>query len=271
MTGVAFYKGEISHRRYGQRKHYFKYRLTYILIDLDRLDEARNTATFFCVNRPAPIGFRERDFGGGDERGLNTWVRRYLKDHGVDDTAKRIELLCLPHMFGYAFNPISVFYIYGDNNRLHHLLYQVNNTFGDRIFYLCNANQADQFYRHEHAKRLYVSPFYDVSGNYHFTITKPTDDLVLHILYTDSEKSKTLNSNLICNRQNVTNATIIKTLLAYPLMTFGVVAAIHWQAAKLFIKGVRYRSQDEAYGVNAADKVKPTASGLTGSAPSQGG
>jgi len=246
MSSICFYIGAVVHRRYGAVTHKLRYRIAYILLDLDRLDEARNASSVFGIEHPGLLSFRAKDHGDGASRNLASWVRAYLDTHGVSDEASRIELLTLPRMFGYVFNPISVYFIYGRDGALHHILYQVTNTFSERHFYLCRADQAGPVIDQASEKQLYVSPFFAVEGAYRFKVQPPGETVAVTIRYELANGDKGLTASLTGSRRPVTTWRSALLLVQFPFMTVGVVAGIHWQALKLWLKGAKYRSRSAA-------------------------
>ena len=248
MTAISFYKGSVTHRRHSKVSHKLRYRIAYILLDLDRLDEAGSASRFLGVERAGLLSFRARDHGDGNTNDLATWVRSYLRRQDVDEDAARIELMALPRMFGFVFNPIAVYFIYDREDNLHHILYQVTSTFSQRHFYLCRAEQAGPVISQTSDKRLYVSPFFDVEGNYHFKVQPPADRFALTIRYDHATGEKALTACLAGLRTPVSSWETIKVLIGFPLMTIGVVVGIHWHALKLWLKGARYRSRAAAHG-----------------------
>ncbi len=251
MTAVSLYLGEVSHWRFGNAVHRLRYRLAYVLADLDRLDEANARSRLLGVGRPRLLSVEARDHGDGRQTGLADWVRGHLADCDVQEPCTTIQLLTLPRMFGYVFNPISVYFIYGNGENPHHILYEVNNTFGDRHYYLAKIDADSPATPHRLKKELYVSPFFDVEGQYRFTVEPPGEGLLLEILYYDGAGAKALMATLRGKRQAVTDWQCLKIIIAFPLMTFGVMAAIHWEALKLFLKGARYRSPPRRAGAKA--------------------
>lgn len=243
MSAVSFYTGEVSHIRVSGPRHRLRYRIAYVLVDLDRIVEANAHSRFLGVGKPSLMSVRARDHGDGDTEDLAGWVRDKAKAEGVAQDCARIELLTLPRMFGYVFNPISVYFLYDGNDVLHHILYEVNNTFGGRHFYLTRPNASEPLMPHHASKQLYVSPFFDVEGGYEFTIQPPAETVFLNINYLNKSGAKTLNARLLADRRNVTDTDCLKVLIGFPLMTMGVIAAIHWEALKLWIKGAKFRPE----------------------------
>jgi DUF1365 family protein len=163
-----------------------RYRIAYLLLDLDRLEEAGRLARFLQYRKSAGlISFDPRDHGEGETEELAAWVRTFVANQGVQEDVSRIELLTLPRMFGYVFNPVSVYFLYDQAGEIHHVLYEVGNTFGERHFYLCAADLSDGLCRHECDKAFYVSPFFDQRGRYEFIVRPPSDKVALSISYRD--------------------------------------------------------------------------------------
>jgi len=246
MSPISFYTGAVVHRRYGAVAHKLRYRTAYLLLDLDRLDEANAASRLLGIERPRPLSFQAKDHGDGASPNLASWVRQHLASQGVEDEAWRIELLTLPRMFGYVFNPITVYFIYGRDGALHHILYQVTNTFSERHFYLSPADPTAPIINQTSEKRLYVSPFFDVEGAYRFKVQPPCETVALTIRYDLANGDKALTASLTGIRKPVTTWRSALLLAQFPFMTLGVVAGIHWQALKLWLKGAKYRSRTAA-------------------------
>ncbi len=241
MTPIRFYHGVVRHRRMTGPKHALRHRVSYVCVDLDRFEEANAASMLLGVGRPGLISIDAKDHGDGKSGDLAGWVRATLRRQGVDKPAKRIELLAMPKLFGFVFNPISVYFIHDGDDRLHHILYEVNNTFGGRHFYLVAADAPRRVHKHQCDKAFYVSPFFDVDGYYDFKTGAPDDDVRLAITYRDPQSNPAMVALFAGARGRVSNAACLKTLLRFPLMTIGVVAAIHWQALILLFKGARMR------------------------------
>lgn len=232
---ARLYVGRTTHRRTTPREHRFSYGVFQILVDIDRLDQAFAGLRTIGRGRLGLFSFAERDHGARDGSPLRPWVEATLKQAGLDVPTTRILLLCFPRVLGFVFNPISLFYIYGPNDELKAVLYEVNNTFGQTHAYVV-PTEGLEVEHHEADKRLYVSPFYRVEGGYRFTVTPPSDRLSLTILKQVGGEID-FTASLIARREALTDAALIKLFFAMPLMTLGVVAAIHWEAVRLWFKG----------------------------------
>lgn len=238
---AQYYVGKVSHRRFGDVSHFLRYRIAYLLLDLDRLDEARGLTRFLAIAKGGLMSFNPLDHGDGQSRDLAKWVREFVAGQGVRESADRVELLTLPRMFGYVFNPISIYFIRNDADELHHVLYEVGNTFGERHFYLCAADEDEGVCRHDCDKAFYVSPFFDKRGHYKFILQPPAETMKLAISYR-ADGAERMRASLVGAARPITAGSTLGLLVRFPLMTIGVIAGIHWEALKLFIKGARYHS-----------------------------
>ena len=238
-AAAQFYVGQVSHRRFGRVSHKLRYRIAYVLLDLDRLHDAGRLTRLLKIGAGGLLSFNPRDHGDGESTDLAEWVRNFIASRGVSEPASKIELLTLPRMFGYVFNPISVYFIRNHQGDLHHVLYEVGNTFGERHFYLCPAEVKQNVCAHECEKAFYVSPFFEQAGRYKFTLQPPSDRVSLNISYRMGETDR-MNADLIGTARPVTTGTALGLLLRFPLMTIGVIMGIHWEALRLVLKGARY-------------------------------
>lgn len=241
MTEACFYICNVTHRRMAEPGHALQRRLAYALVDVDAMDAAPAERRLLGVGRRSLLSVLAKDHGDGRAAGLGAWVRRWLAEQGVREDCSRIELLALPRMWGFLFNPISVFYIYDGCGRLHHLVYEVNNTFGGRKFYLGRPDQNDARLGHDCRKSFHVSPFFDVEGYYRFSLRPPEERLHLAIDYAGRDSAILLKARLAGVRVPARDRRSLKIFLGFPLMTLGVVVSIHWEALKMIMKGAKLR------------------------------
>ncbi|MGB7431382.1 MAG: DUF1365 domain-containing protein [Ahrensia sp.] len=242
---VTLYPGKVMHARLKPFGHRFNYRVFSILIDLDRLHDAAQSAALFSVNRVNVAAFYERDHL--PERGdtpLRTHINDLLSEAGTDAPARAL-LLAYPRLFGFAFNPISVYFCYDENDRLTAAIYEVRNTFGERHTYVCAVEPGELTkagLRQERTKIFYVSPFIDMGARYHFRVTPPGDQVKLRIFETEDD-APLLAATFIGDAKPVTNTSLFLQVARLPFMTFKIVAGIHWEALKLWIKGAKFFSR----------------------------
>ncbi len=243
--------GNVMHARMKPKPHRFDYKVFCLLVDLDKLGAANRMSRLFSVNRANLLAFRERDHGAQDRTGapghLRSYVDALLKPAGLDANGGRVLLLCYPRMLGFVFNPISVYFVYGRDQQPMALIYEVRNTFGEMHTYVCpvEAGQMTQAgIRQERDKRFYVSPFMAQPMRYRFRVVPPGDKVSVRILETDAE-GPILAAVFTGKRRDLTSAAVAKACIALPFMTLKVVAGIHWEAAKLWFKGIRFYSRPE--------------------------
>ncbi len=230
----ALYAGRVVHARLRPRRHRLGYRVFSLLLDLDELDGLSARLRLFGHNRPALFSFHDRDHGDGGE--LRAWIARQLAAAGIVLAAPRISVLCYPRILGYVFNPLTVWFC-RDGERLRAILYEVHNTFGERRTYLIPVKDAADAVAQACGKELYVSPFVPMEARYDFHIEPPGDRVLIRIAESDGE-GLLLTASFAGTQQPLSDATLLRALFAYPLMTLKVTAAIHWEALKLWAKGV---------------------------------
>ena len=240
-VAAVLYFGEVMHARLKPMGHRFNYRVMSLLIDLDRLDIADRQSRLFGVNRPALYSFNERDHGERDGSSLGAYARHRASEHGIDLTGGRVLLLCYPRLLGFTFNPLAVYYCYRADGELALAIYEVRNTFGDIHAYVLPVRPgelSEAGLRQQQEKLFYVSPFIDMPMRYHFRLSPPGADVKLRVLETDGS-GPLLAATFHGRRRELTSAQLLRSFFALPLVTLKIVAAIHWEALRLWVKGAR--------------------------------
>jgi DUF1365 family protein len=168
---AALYPSRVAHRRRVAPFYRFVYRVFYILWDVDRIDEALRGLRLVSRNRFNVLSFHDRDHGAGEPGGLRRWAEGVCADGGIALDGGRVRLLAFPRVFGFAFNPISIWYCEHRDGSLRAVIAEVRNTFGERHSYLLASGGAVLPYQgpHEKEKCFHVSPFFDLVGRYRFT------------------------------------------------------------------------------------------------------
>ncbi|AWM03671.1 DUF1365 domain-containing protein [Bradyrhizobium amphicarpaeae] len=238
---AALYWGKVMHARWRPVQHRFTYRVMSLLIDLDRLNEADRQSRLFGVNRSAAFSFHERDHGEGTSAGLSQHVRRLAAERGIDLSGGRVLLLCYPRLLGYVFNPLSVYFCYGASGTPALLIYEVRNTFGEMHSYVLPVQEAAAgcAIRQSQPKEFYVSPFMEMETRYRFSVSPPQQDVKVRILQS-SEQGAMFAAAFFGRRQALTSRSLLAALVGLPFLTFKIIAAIHWEAMRLWLKGVPY-------------------------------
>jgi len=209
-----------------------------LLLDLDELDRLDARLRAFSLRGWALSGFRERDHLDGSTTPLRHQVQALLDDAGIDGGGP-VRLLCMPRILGHAFNPLSVYFCHRPDGRLSAILYEVNNTFGERHSYLIPA-PAGSLVEQSAAKDFFVSPFMDMDLSYAFKV-RPPGDLVGVAIDVSDPDGKVLTAAFHGAREPLTDRSLVRAWLAHPLMSVGVLAGIHWEALKIWLKGGRLR------------------------------
>jgi DUF1365 family protein len=243
----ALYTGTVMHRRFKPKQHRLSYRVFWALLDLDELPALTKSLRLFSRERFNLFGFYNADHGDGSATPLRAQVEAYLTQAGIDLDGGSIRLLCMPRLLGFTFNPISVYYCYHRDGRLTALLYEVHNTFFQRHSYLIPVEDgADhQALEQRCLKAFYVSPFMDMDISYTFRVQPPAERIALVIDGADSA-GRVITASLAGERRELTDSALFAAFIAFPLLTLKVVAGIYWEAAKLWIKGMRLRPRPPA-------------------------
>jgi DUF1365 family protein len=240
VDAASLYFGEVMHARLKPVGHRFSYRVMSLLIDLDRLEEADRQSALFGVNRAALYSFNEADHGDRDGSPLRAYARRRAAEHGIDLAGGRVLLLCYPRLLGYTFNPLSVYFCYRADGGLALVIYEVRNTFGAIHAYALPVKSgeiSDAGIRQEQDKLFYVSPFVEMAMRYRFRVLPPGDCVKLRILETDSE-GPLLAATFNGRRHALNTLALLRSFFALPVVTVKIIAAIHWEALRLWLKGV---------------------------------
>ena len=238
---AALYVGDVMHARLKPMGHRFSYRVMSLLIDLDRLADADRQSALFGVNRAALYSFHEADHGRRDGSSLRAYVQHCARERGIDLTGGRVLLLCYPRLLGYTFNPLSVYFCYRADGELALLIYEVRNTFGDihpYVLPVTSCEISDAGVRQQQDKLFYVSPFIEMAMCYHFRVRPPGARVQLRILEADRE-GPLLAATFNGSRRTLNTKGLLRAFFALPLVTIKIMAAIHWEALRLWLKGAR--------------------------------
>lgn len=264
-TASALYVGSVMHQRLRPARHRLRYRMFSLLVDLDELPALARRLRLFSLNRFNLFSLHERDYGdiaGRSDRrdGLRAYVDRQLHEAGLP-AAAAIRLLTMPRILGYAFNPLSVYFCAGADGALQALIYEVNNTFGERHSYLIavDASARDGATIVQRcAKEFRVSPFLALDLDYVFRIEPPRPEhaaLSIGVVAKDGVGAL-VNARFDAERRRLDDAALARVFFSHPLLTLKVIVAIHWEALRLLVKGVRLQARP-ASPARPATLVKP--------------
>ena len=237
----CIYNGVVTDTRFKPVKHFLKYKTFSFYIDLDELKKLDNNNPIFSYNRFNIFSFYDKDHGDRDGKPLKVWVLDNLKKFNINENINKIKLLCYPRIFGYVFNPLSVFYCYEDN-LLKAVCYEVKNTFNEQHTYIFKVK--DNKIEQKCKKKFYVSPFMNMDTYYNFRLLNPNEKLSVSIKQTDKE-DVVLTAVQTGIRKEFTFKQLIINFFRYPLMSIKIISAIHFEALLLWKKGAIYRKRNK--------------------------
>jgi DUF1365 family protein len=232
--------GEVRHTRIKPVRHAFRYGTYFLMLPLRSM--ARNGPGALARNQPSLLSFFDKDHGDGrgmERGGVLAWLDELLRTEGVNDATGEVWLLTYPRVLGFTFKPVSFWYCHQADGSLRTVVVEVNNTFGERHCYLLDRPKFGAELQAD--KVLHVSPFCAVEGRYRFRfmVTPDRQRTLARIDYDDAQ-GPLLQTSVGGRLVPVAPASVRQALLQYPAMTLAVVARIHWQALKLFIKKVPF-------------------------------
>ena len=244
-TGLqsGIYSGPVFHRRLRPRVHALRYRLFMLLVDLDEWNDLVGRLRWLGAGRFGLMTLRQSDHGDGSDMPLKVQIEQRMRHAGIP-TGGRVQLLTLPRILGYGFNPLSVYYCHAEDGQLSAILYEVSNTFGGRHAYLMPVGAAAGLVRQAVDKAFHVSPFMDMDLTYRFEVDPPEGaegETARVSIAVDDVEGPMLLTGFSGVRSEMTDANLRRAWMAHPLLTLKVIAGIHWEAIRLLLKGLRLR------------------------------
>jgi hypothetical protein len=240
----ALYHGWVTHHRNRPVTHALRYRIFMLLLDLDEAPAVARGLRWFGFDRVGVMSFWQRDHGNGTARGLRGWIDTQLAASGLP-AAGAVRVLCMPRVFGHAFNPLTVFFCFAPGGALQAMLYEVNNTFGQRHSYLLpvlddGVLDGGAPVRQSCTKMFHVSPFMAMDLRYRFRVALPGARAGVFIAAADAE-GVVLAASFTGRREALSDAALLRAALRMPLLGMMVLIGIHWEAFKLWLKGLKLR------------------------------
>ncbi|MCH9806750.1 MAG: DUF1365 family protein [Alphaproteobacteria bacterium] len=248
----ALYVGHVTHHRLTPKRHSLRNRVYWLLLDLTELEALNSRLRWFSYNQTNLASFFNRDHGDGSDVPLHEQVRGQLTTAGLEARSLTIQLLCMPRVVGYDFNPLSVYFCSTQQGDMVAVIYQVTSTFGGRHSYVIPIplpalsgkpptiqqpqGSASQIVHQECAKEFYVSPFMDLDMSYRFRTAAPSDTVSVSVQARKSDAA-VINTALHGKRQDLSDRNLLRLAATHPVLPMKVMAAIHWNALKLWWRG----------------------------------
>ena len=235
---TCIYKGIVTHRRFKPKRHFFNYKTFSIFFDLDELTDLEKKISIFSLNKFNLFSFYNKDHGNRDGSDIKNWVKSNLNKFNINFEVSKIKLLCFPRIFGYVFNPLSIFYCYNKKSELRAILYEVKNTFNEQHTYIFEVKNNSKIITQSCNKKFYVSPFMEMETSYNFRLSEPKETLSVFIKQKDRE-GMLLSACQIGKKEQISTNRLLVNFLKHPMMTIKIIIAIHFEALRLWRKGVK--------------------------------
>jgi len=235
---TCIYKGIVTHRRFKPKRHFFNYKTFSIFFDLDELTDLEKKISIFSLNKFNLFSFYNKDHGNRDGSDIKNWVKSNLNKFNINFEVSKIKLLCFPRIFGYVFNPLSIFYCYNKKSELRAILYEVKNTFNEQHTYIFEVKNNSKIITQSCNKKFYVSPFMEMETSYNFRLSEPKETLSVFIKQKNKE-GMLLSACQIGKKEQISTKRLLVNFLKHPMMTIKIIMAIHFEALRLWKKGVK--------------------------------
>ncbi len=234
----CLYLTSVMHRREGDYPYRFSYPVFSLLLDIDRLTETARRSRLLRIGRWGVVSFRPADHGDRSGTGLRDWAEGLAHAAGVELCGGRIFLLCFPRVFGFGFSPISIWYCEHADGTVRAVIAEVRNTFGEKHAYVMHDEGRAMPWpvRMAAQKRFHVSPFIGGDCRYEFRLGEPAQTLAVAIRQFDRGRLR-LTATQVGRALPLTDLGLLRAVIRTPLMALKVMAAIHWHAFRLWLRG----------------------------------
>lgn len=244
----CIYRCEVTHHRFSPKQHRFRYSIFMFYIDLDETDALHQSHFFFSKNKFNWFSFRDRDHfqsePGNAIKSVRENIIQYLRNQNIPWDGGKIKLLTNVAIFGYTFNPISIYVCHDKRENPSCAIAEVSNTHGEMKMYLIGSDHfLDDTFRKTIPKLFYVSPFTELDASFDFIINVPNENL--HVRVDDYQNGKRfLMSSLKGVRKEFSDLNLFFFGLRFPFVTIKIISLIYWQALVLMLKGIPWKKKN---------------------------
>jgi uncharacterized protein len=242
-VGLSLIEAHVMHARLRPKRNAFRYRVPYLALPAALMD-AGGTVGLLSVEGRNLFSVKRRDYGDAERVG-SAFVRNVLEQRQIAAADGEIVLVTMPRMFGFVFNPVSFWFCLDKGDGLRAVVAEVNNTFGERHFYVCRHDDQRRIAPQDTItaeKVFHVSPFMPVDGHYRFSFSWGERAFGCRIDLHD-EQGLILTTSVSGVRVPFSSWRLARALALNPLLMFKVLGLIHYQAVRLWAKGVRHFSK----------------------------
>ncbi len=233
----CIYFGTVTHRRLQPVVHELRYDVACVLVDVDRLGRS-DLPPILSHNAVNLFSIHDCDHGNADGRSISDFAWGKLRETGRASDVNRIFMLCYPRVLGFGFNPITTYFCITATGETRMMIYEVRNTFGERQVYVVDAHAPAEPNYGRAAKRMRVSPFNKVEGDYGLRASEPGETVTIGVSLTVAD-APVLKAYFAGKRKPLSTAQLLRIFFGLPFMSLKVILAIHWEALKLWKKGLR--------------------------------
>ena len=241
----CLYRCDVRHKRLSPKQHTFKYRVFMFLLDIDEVDDICSENPLISRNSTGLYEFRDSDHYQEEGKNLRESIESYLYEQGIEKPIGKIRIVTNLRFFGHVFNPVSFYFIESTDGNPLGAIAEVGNTFKEQKLFFLSVGTFDRgAYRSNQKKNFYVSPFSDLDTLFRFALKEPGEKLAISI-NEQQHGAIYFQSLLSGQRELLTKTSLTGETIRFPFLTLKVVLGIHWQALRLFLKGVRHRKKSD--------------------------
>ena len=238
--------GTVRHRRVRPFDYELEHDVWYLALDVDEIDEVARQHRLLSRNGKNALAFRDADHLVPPADDVARRIREHLAASGHGAADWRITLVSYPCVLGHVFNPASFFLCRDSAGELRVVVVEVHNTHLERHLYILESAGLHDgpVFSSAMDKSFYVSPFITLAGGYAVRVRDEPESLRIAIDQGDADGGL-LYTSLVLRRRRLTDRTLLRMLVRYPLVTVKTVGMIHWHAFRLWRRGARFHRHRE--------------------------